>query len=196
MFQGGPLKLAVRLGKGHCAFGLAVAQMPDHPATDDGGQINAFGEAFTVLFVGQDIGRQRQVTLEQHADQAVLAQGADQTIEGHGRDMTDGRAPLQTETAMGGHQGLPGHIRAHASIAQDEMRQHGKDRLASRALNAPDGETAEANPDIMGVAGQTATAVTGRFVVELKAQREDEGQDELDERLAIVKELEVGEQNP
>jgi hypothetical protein len=44
----------------------------------------------------------------------------------------------------------------------------------------------------MGVAGEAATAVAGRFVVELKAQREDEGQDELDEGLAITKELRVG----
>ncbi len=41
----------------------------------------------------------------------------------------------------------------------------------------------------MGVARQRAAAVTGRFVGELKPEREDEGQDELDERLAIAQEL-------
>ena len=44
----------------------------------------------------------------------------------------------------------------------------------------------------MGVAGEAPTAITGRFVVELKAQSEEEGQDELDKRLGIVEELEVG----
>jgi hypothetical protein len=44
----------------------------------------------------------------------------------------------------------------------------------------------------MRVTRQSTAAVTGRFMGELKAQREDEGEDELDERLAIAKELEVG----
>jgi hypothetical protein len=44
----------------------------------------------------------------------------------------------------------------------------------------------------MKVASEAATAVAGRLVVELKAQREDEGEDELDQSLAIVKELEGG----
>ena len=76
--------------------------MPNHPATDDGGQINAFGETQAMLFIGQEIGRQRQVTLEQHADQTVLAQGAAQAIPSHRREMTESRAPCQTETTVGG----------------------------------------------------------------------------------------------
>jgi hypothetical protein len=44
----------------------------------------------------------------------------------------------------------------------------------------------------MGMASERAAAVTGRFVVELKAQREDKGQDQLDERLGIAQELRVG----
>ena len=83
MVQGSPLKLAIRLGESRGAFGIAIAHMPDEPATDDSGQINALGKAFAVFFIGQDIGRQRQMTLEQHADQAVSAQGADQSIQGH-----------------------------------------------------------------------------------------------------------------
>jgi hypothetical protein len=55
----------------------------------------------------------------------------------------------------------------------------------------PDGKATETNPDIMGVASQSA-ATTGRFVVELEAQSEAEGQDELDKSLAIVEGLEVG----
>jgi hypothetical protein len=43
----------------------------------------------------------------------------------------------------------------------------------------------------MGVAGQAPTAVTGRFVGELKANREDEGENKLDKCLAIIKKLKV-----
>lgn len=90
MFEGRPLKLAVRLGKGHRTFGRAGAQVPDYPTTDDGGEIDPIGEAVAVLFVGQEIGRQRQMTLEQHADQALLAKGADQAIQGHRGEVADG----------------------------------------------------------------------------------------------------------
>jgi hypothetical protein len=44
----------------------------------------------------------------------------------------------------------------------------------------------------MGVASQTTAAVTGRFVGELKTQREDEGEDKLDKCFAIVNQLKVG----
>jgi hypothetical protein len=90
---------------------------------------------------------------------------------------------------VGSDQGLPGYIGTHTAIAQDEVGQHRKDSLARGTLNAPEGEAAEANPSIMGMAGETAAAVTGRFVAELKADGEDKGQDKLDECLAIVEEL-------
>src|SRR4029450_11840395 len=60
---------------------------------------------------------------------------------------------------------------------------------ASGALNAPNSETAEPHAGIMGVASHRAAAVTGRLVFELEADGEDEGEDELDERLGIAKEL-------
>jgi hypothetical protein len=41
----------------------------------------------------------------------------------------------------------------------------------------------------MGMAGQTATTRTGRFVGKLKADREDEGEDKLDKRFAIADQL-------
>jgi hypothetical protein len=106
--------------------------------------------------------------------------------------MADGGASLQTETAMSGQQGVTGRFGAHPAIAKDELGEHSKDRPASGALNAPNGETAQANTSIMGVASQGAAAVTGRFVGELKPEREDEGEHELNERLAIAKELQVG----
>jgi hypothetical protein len=94
MRKGSSLKLAVGLGKSHRAFGVTVAQVPDHPATDDGGQIDSLSETLAVFFIGQDISRQRQMTLDEDIDQAVLAQGTDQAIKGHRRDVTDGRAQL------------------------------------------------------------------------------------------------------
>jgi len=38
----------------------------------------------------------------------------------------------------------------------------------------------------MGMTGQTTAAGTGRFVGKLEADREDKGDDELKERLAIA----------
>src|SRR5437660_7517219 len=72
------------------------------------------------------------------------------------------------------------------------MGQHSKDCFAARALNAPDGETAQAHARIMRMASQTTAAVTGRFVCKLKTQREDESQDKLDECFAIAEQREVG----
>jgi hypothetical protein len=106
--------------------------------------------------------------------------------------MANRGASLQTETAMSGQQGIAGRFRPHSTVAQDKMRQNREDRPASGALNAPDGEAAETNTGIMGVASQRAAAITGRFVVELETQREDESQDELDEGSAIAEQLKVG----
>jgi hypothetical protein len=44
----------------------------------------------------------------------------------------------------------------------------------------------------MGVAGETPTAVTRGLVGELKAKRQEEGEHELEKRLAIAQELQVG----
>ena len=143
---------------------VAVAQMPEHAATDDGGQIHLVGETAAVLFIGQDIRRQRQATPGQHRDQALLAQGTDQAIEGHGRDVADHRTPFQTEAAVGGQQGIAGHLGSHLAVAQDEMRQDGEHRFARGALDAPDGETAQADTGIMGVARQAPAAAAGGLV--------------------------------
>ena len=137
------LKHAVRLGEGSCAFRVAVTQMPDDTAADDRGQIDPVCEATAVFLIGQDVCRQRQATLDQHRNQAVLPQRADQAIESHGRDVEDHRAPLQTEAAVGGDQGLPGHIGAHTAIAQDEVRQDGENGFARSALDTPEGEATE-----------------------------------------------------
>ena len=102
MRKGRALKLTIGLREGRRTFGRAIAQMPEGPTADDRGEIDLIGQTAAVFFIGQDIRRQRQATLGQHRDQAVLAKGANHTIEGHRRDMADGRTPCQTETAMGG----------------------------------------------------------------------------------------------
>ena len=92
---------------------------------------------------------------------------------------------------MGGQQGVTGHLRSHRAVAQDEMGQHGEDRFAGGALDAPDGETTQANPRVMGVARQAPTLTAAALVEELKAEGEEKGEDELDKRLGVVKELVV-----
>ena len=192
LFQGRLLKYAVGLGEGGRTLRVTVAQVPDHPATDDRGQIDPVGETATVFFIGQDIRRQRQATASQHRDEAVLAKRTDQAIEGHGGEVADGRAQLQAEPAMGCQQGVLGRFGSHLAVTQDEVGQDGEHRFASRALNAPDGQPTQADSHIMGVAGQTTAAGTGRFVGELKPQREDEGEDKLDKCFAIVNQLKIG----
>ena len=80
MLKGRTLKDAIGLGKGYGTLGVAVAQVPEHAAADDGGQVDPFGEALTVLFIGQQIDWQRQSTAGQHGDQTLLTQGTDQSI--------------------------------------------------------------------------------------------------------------------
>src|SRR4029453_10553734 len=116
--------------EGGGTFGVAVPQVPEHTATDNGRQIDPIGETATVFLIGKEGCRQRQGTLDQYRDQAVLSQGTDQAIKGHGGDMADGGTPFQAEATMGGDQGLPGHIGAHASIAEDEVWQDREYRLA------------------------------------------------------------------
>ena len=94
---------------------------------------------------------------------------------------------------MGGPQGIARDLGAHLAIAQDEVRENGEHRMTGRALDPPDGKATEANPCIMRVAGETPAAATGRFVRELKANREEEGEDELDKRLGIAQKRKVGE---
>jgi hypothetical protein len=89
-------------------------------------------------------------------------------------------------------QGLPSHIRTHTAITQDQVRQDGKHGFAGRALETPDGETAQAGAGIMGVACQAAALAATGVVCELEAEGEEEGEDAFDKRFAITKELEVG----
>jgi len=127
-----------------------------------------------------------------HGHQALLTQGTHQAIEGHGSDVADHRTPFQTEPAVGGQQGVTGHVRPHRAVAQDEVWQDGEDRLAGGALDAPDGEPTQTDPRVMGVAREAPAAMTGRLVEELKAKGQEESQHQLDKDLAIAKQPKVG----
>src|SRR5215510_11469392 len=89
-------------------------------------------------------------------------------------------------------QDIAGHLGSHRAIAKDDMREDRAHGFAPCALDAPDGETTQPDTDVMRVAGETPAPATGRRMCELKAKGEEKGEDELDKRLAVVKELNVG----
>jgi len=72
------------------------------------------------------------------------------------------------------------------------MGQDREHRSACRALDTPDGDSTQADPDVMRVARQASAPVTCRLVCELKAEGQEKGEDTFDKRLAIAKQLKVG----
>src|SRR4029453_15936968 len=119
------------------------------------------------LLISQEIDGQSQPTPAQYGHEALMAERTDQPVEGHGREMADRRTQLQTETTVCGQQGIAGHLGSHLAIAQDKVRQDGEYGSASRALQTPDGDSTQADPDVMGVACQALAAMTGRLVFQL-----------------------------
>jgi hypothetical protein len=93
---------------------------------------------------------------------------------------------------MGCQEGIASDFRSHLAIAQDEVGEHGEYRATRRALETPDGEPTQADPDVMRVARQASAPVTCRLVCELKAEGQEKGEDAFDKRLAIAKQLKVG----
>jgi hypothetical protein len=65
-------------------------------------------------------------------------------------------------------------------------------RFARRALYPPDRDATQADTGVMGVPRQAPPATTGRLVLQLKAEGQDEGEDTFEECLAIVQQLEIG----
>ena len=89
-------------------------------------------------------------------------------------------------------QGIAGDLWFHLTIAQDEVGQDGEHCTTCGALDTPDADATQANPDIMGVAGEAPAAATARLVIKLKAQGHEESEDTFEKRLAIVQEAKVG----
>ena len=72
------------------------------------------------------------------------------------------------------------------------MGQHRKHRFTCGALDPPDREATQPDTGIVGVADQTPTLAAAGLVDELKAKRENEGEDELDKRFGVAQEGKVG----
>jgi hypothetical protein len=71
------------------------------------------------------------------------------------------------------------------------VRQDREHRFTCGALDPPDGETTQPDTGIVGVAGQAPALATAGLVEELKAEREEKREHELDKRLGITQELKV-----
>ena len=106
--------------------------------------------------------------------------------------MVEDRTQLQTQPPMRRQERIPGHLRAHLAIAQDEVRKHGEHRPARRALDAPDGDPTQPNTRIMRMARQAPSSAAGRLVFQLKAQGQEKGEHKFEKRLAVAKQLKVG----
>src|SRR2546425_2736740 len=147
--------------------------------------------AFTAR-IGEDIDGQGQTTPGQDRHETVLTEGAHQAIEGHRGDMADHRGQLQTETTMGGQQGIAGHLRMHLAVTQDEVGQDGEHCTTRGALETPEGDPAQTDPEVMRVAWQAPTSLTSRLVFELKDKGEEKGEDAFDKRFSIAQQLIIG----
>jgi hypothetical protein len=93
---------------------------------------------------------------------------------------------------MGGQQGIAGHRRSHLAVAQDEVRENREHRFARGALKTPDGDPTEPDPDIMRVARQAPASAIGRFMFQLKAKRQEKGENTFEKRLAFAKQAPLG----
>src|SRR5262244_4014513 len=72
------------------------------------------------------------------------------------------------------------------------MRQDCEDDFAPRTLHPPDGDSPQTHADIMRVACETPAPAAGGLVLELKAKGQEKSENELDKRLAVFNQAEVG----
>jgi hypothetical protein len=93
---------------------------------------------------------------------------------------------------MGGQQGIAGDFGSHLAVTQDEVRQDREHGCARGALDTPDREPTQPDTGIVRVPRQAVPCVAAGFVEELKADREKEGEDELDKRFGVGYEGKVG----
>jgi hypothetical protein len=144
-----------------------------------------------VLFIGQEICRQRRPTPGEHGHKTLLSERTDEAIESHRGDMADDRAPLQTEAPMHGQHSVAGYIRMHLAIAQDEVGEDHKHCSTPGALETPDRDAAQTGPHIMQMTRQASSPITGRLVLELEAEGQEEGEHIFNKRLAVSNQAEV-----
>src|SRR5712691_10626099 len=92
---------------------------------------------------------------------------------------------------MGGQQGIASHLRSHLAIAQDKVGEDREHRTTRGALETPDGDPTQTDPDVMRVARQAPATATGRLVFQLKTDGQDERQYQFHKGLAVAQELNV-----
>jgi hypothetical protein len=68
-------------------------------------------------------------------------------------------------------------------------REHG---FAPRTLHPPNGDSTQTNTDIMRVACETPAPAAGGLVLKLKAKGQEKSENELDKRLAVFNQAEIG----
>jgi hypothetical protein len=64
--------------------------------------------------------------------------------------------------------------------------EHGEYRFACGALETPDGNPAQPDTRIVRVTRQTLIPLTGDLVLQLKTEREEKGEDELDKPFFVL----------
>lgn len=106
--------------------------------------------------------------------------------------MAEHRAQPQTESAVRRQQGIAGVFWVPLAIAQDEMWKDREHRFARGALETPDGDPTQTETDVMRVPCQASSAATGRLMFELKAKRQEKGEDTFEKRLAICNQAAIG----
>jgi hypothetical protein len=166
--------------------------MPEHLAAGGRGEIHLLGETLTVLFIRQDIHRERQPTPGEDCHETVVAERTDEAVERHGREMIEHCAQLQTEPPVGRQQRITGDVWSHRARTSDAVREDREDRCTPCTLDAPDREPTQPDAYIMRVAREAPATTTGRFVCELKAGGEEESAHEFNKGLAVAQQLEVG----
>ena len=92
---------------------------------------------------------------------------------------------------MGRQQGIASDLRSHLAIAEDKVGQDSEHRCTCRALDTPDSEPTQADTGVMRVTRQAPSPLTRRFVLELEAEDEEEGENTFDKRLAVCKQAHV-----
>ena len=88
-------------------------------------------------------------------------------------------------------QGVASHVWAYRAIAEDEVREDREHRATRGALDAPDGDPTQTDPEVMRVTREAVPSATGCLVFQLKAKGQHEGEDTFDKGLAIAKQLKV-----
>jgi hypothetical protein len=93
---------------------------------------------------------------------------------------------------MGGHQGISSDLRSHLPIAKDEVGEDRKHRSTPRALETPDRDGGQTDPHIMRRTCQASSPITGRLVLELEAEGQEEGEHTFNKCFAVCNQAEVG----